>query len=341
MQLHKNGRVRPILSAILISLGYIIVGVLFNFIATEWGQHILKTVDDMADFEEIMDFSFVIITGLILLGFSFYLFYQINNYSDRIHKQQQALLSSERRAMAGIFAASIAHDATNVLTSLRFCLEMLGRNQDLCSSNQELLSTMKQALQDLASLNRRLLDTSKRGISGELSKADLVQEIEKTLRIAKVSHRTQHCSIQYESQIPELFFNMNSMLINEMILNLVMNAADAAINKGEILIKTEQADHYAILEVHDSGPGVPDAIRGKIFDPFFTTKDTGTGLGLLTVKACAELHSGWVELSSSPVLGGALFRIWLPMTLNVSANASQAEQAHIMLSLNQNTSIKA
>jgi len=96
-----------------------------------------------------------------------------------------------------------------------------------------------------------------------------------------------------------------------MLLNLILNAADATHGRGRIDVRLRRAEDMAILEVNDDGPGVPAERRGAIFDAFYSSKAHGTGLGLLTVKVTAEEHGGAVEVETSD-LGGACFRVRLP-----------------------------
>ena len=98
--------------------------------------------------------------------------------------------------------------------------------------------------------------------------------------------------------------------IQETLLNLVLNAADATGGRGRIEVRSFEEDGAHVLEVHDDGPGVPLDIREEVFRAFFTTKADGNGLGLLSVRACAELHGGTAEIGDSP-LGGACFRVTL------------------------------
>jgi signal transduction histidine kinase len=316
MNIRKPFQNRPILNAALIALGYILLGGMYIYFSTGWAHGISDTIEEFASLERFKDTGFIFFSGLVLLIFSFFLFYRLSRYNNRILRQQEVLLESEQRAMAGMFAASVAHDATNILTSLRFCLELLSRETQLNGGSSDLVKTMRTAIQQLSSLNQRLLDSSKRGISGELTEVNLVDEIEKTMRLAQANQRVQHCVMNLEVVETEepFVFKINPLLVNDMLLNLILNAGDAVQSDGgKILVKMEQSDRYAVIEVHDSGPGVPESMKEKIFDPFFTTKKTGSGLGLLTVKACAECHKGWVEVLQSSRLGGALFRIWLPM----------------------------
>ncbi|HQU09128.1 MAG TPA: ATP-binding protein, partial [Opitutales bacterium] len=104
---------------------------------------------------------------------------------------------------------------------------------------------------------------------------------------------------------------IHSTWISEMLLNLVLNAGDATSNAGEILVKVYRSGDFAIIEVHDNGRGIQPKDRERIFEPFFTTKREGSGLGLMTVKACVDRHNGFLQIGTSH-LGGALFSIWLP-----------------------------
>jgi signal transduction histidine kinase len=96
-----------------------------------------------------------------------------------------------------------------------------------------------------------------------------------------------------------------------MIINLMLNAADATESKGKIEIRLSMQSNQICIEVHDNGPGISKENREGLFRPYHTTKPDGTGLGLTTVKTCAEIHGGSVQIDSSH-LGGALFRIVLP-----------------------------
>jgi signal transduction histidine kinase len=124
--------------------------------------------------------------------------------------------------------------------------------------------------------------------------------------------------------------------IQQVCLNLFMNAIHAMPSGGTLRIATEQVVRrkggldlappaaYAVLTVADSGPGIPLADRDKIFEPFFTTKDEGqgTGLGLAVSHGIVKDHDGWIEVDSPPG-GGAVFRVFLPCA--VAAGATLAD----------------
>jgi two-component system sensor histidine kinase HydH len=83
-------------------------------------------------------------------------------------------------------------------------------------------------------------------------------------------------------------------------------------NKGEINVRLLDKDEYIIIEIEDSGSGIPEENLEKIFDPLFTTKQTGTGLGLVTCKNIIEQHGGTISVTSPPTI----FTIKLPKTTN-------------------------
>ncbi len=122
--------------------------------------------------------------------------------------------------------------------------------------------------------------------------------------------------------------------IQQVCLNLLMNAIHAMPNGGALRISAEKVTRrkegldlaapasYAMLEIVDSGPGIPEADRAKIFEPFFTTRDEGqgTGLGLAVSRGIVKDHDGWIEVDS-PLEGGAVFRVFLPCAGSASAGA--------------------
>ena len=100
--------------------------------------------------------------------------------------------------------------------------------------------------------------------------------------------------------------------LNQIWTNIIENAVEAMLGHGELRLRTFCEDHHVVVEIGDSGPGIPPEVKSHIFDPFFTTKGVGegTGLGLSTVQTIVRKHGGYVHVNSRP--GDTRFQVWLP-----------------------------
>ena len=109
-----------------------------------------------------------------------------------------------------------------------------------------------------------------------------------------------------------LLVNTVGTELNQVWTNIIENAIEAMLGNGMLRLRTFREDRYVVVEIGDSGPGIPSEIRPHIFDPFFTTKGVGegTGLGLTTVQTIVRKHGGNIQVSSEP--GDTRFQVWLP-----------------------------
>ena len=142
---------------------------------------------------------------------------------------------------------------------------------------------------------------------------DIVKSLENTLTILnhKLKRRAVVVRREYE-QVPLLVNSFGSEL-NQVWTNIIDNAIDAMGGSGELRVRTYREDACVVVEIGDSGPGIPPEIRPRIFEPFFTTKGVGegTGLGLDTVQRIVKKHRGNIQVTSRP--GDTRFQVWLPL----------------------------
>lgn len=195
---------------------------------------------------------------------------------------------------------------------------------DLEFLHEEIPSALKQSftgLEDVARIVLAMKTFSHQG-EGKVSNYDLNQGINNTLAVSHNRWKlAADVNLDLDDALPEL--NCYTGEINQVILNLVVNAADAIIDligensaeKGKISIRTYQENDFAYLEVADTGKGMTDEVKGKVFDPFFTTKEVGkgTGQGLsLTQRIVVERHHGTIEVESE-YGKGSTFTVKLPL----------------------------
>jgi signal transduction histidine kinase len=142
---------------------------------------------------------------------------------------------------------------------------------------------------------------------------DIVKSLETTLTI--LNHKLkQGVAVHRDYERVPLLVNSFGSELNQVWTNIIDNAIDAMKGKGDLRVRTYRDDGCAVVEIGDSGPGIPPEVEPHIFDPFFTTKGVGegTGLGLDTVQRIVKKHRGSIQVTSDP--GDTRFLVWLPLS---------------------------
>jgi signal transduction histidine kinase len=149
---------------------------------------------------------------------------------------------------------------------------------------------------------------------GELVEVDLHEGLETTLVV--LSHKLKHTSIEivrdYDRSLPKV--TVRGSELNQVWTNLLDNAIDALGEAGTVTITTRRDDDFALVQIADDGPGIPQELLGRVFDPFFTTKGVGqgTGLGLDTARRIVvDRHRGSITAESQP--GRTVLNVRLPL----------------------------
>ncbi len=176
------------------------------------------------------------------------------------------------------------------------------------------LSTLLRTIENSTTRMSNLVRTVKEYTcmdQGPVQNVDVTRSLETTL--GTLAHSLQPgIKIQRVYEPVPLLVNTVGTELNQVWTNIIENAVDAMPGGGELRVRTLREDHYVVVEISDSGPGIPPEIRPYIFDPFFTTKDVGegTGLGLNTVQTIVRKLGGNIQVTSKP--GDTRFQVWLP-----------------------------
>jgi signal transduction histidine kinase len=162
---------------------------------------------------------------------------------------------------------------------------------------------------------------------GGLVEVDIHEGLETTLTV--LGHKLKHTQIeidrQYDRALPQV--TIYGSELNQVWTNLLANAIDAVGEEGTITIRTRRDGECAVVDIADTGPGIPADVREHVFEPFFTTKDVGegTGLGLDTARRIVEeRHGGSLTFDTSEQ--GTIFHVWLPLHPPVAASAMGVDQ---------------
>jgi PAS domain S-box-containing protein len=226
----------------------------------------------------------------------------------------QALIESEKLALTGRLAASLAHEINNPMQTAMGCLGLA--EEMLTEKDGDLHLYLTMALDELkrgARIVKRLKDLNRPVEKAEKAPINLKTLLADILFLTK--NQLQDRDIQATFAPPESAAVIlgSKDLIQQVFLNLVMNAIDAMPGGGEILITLTPTTSPAGFEIkiEDTGSGIKEADLTYLFDPFFTTKEDGIGLGLYICKRIIQEHKGRITLKSV-VNGGTVFTVWLP-----------------------------
>jgi len=237
---------------------------------------------------------------------------------------EERLLQSRKLEAIGQLAGGVAHDFNNLLTVICGYGDLLMKLPELGETGREYAGEILAASQRAARLTRQLMAFGSRQVQ-QIRTIDLnniVRNLEKMLR--RVIGEDVELRISYGAD--PAFINADAGQIEQVIMNLVVNARDAMPKGGRLAIETANANESElVLSVSDTGAGMHAATVSRIFEPFFTTKESGkgTGLGLSMVYGIIRQSGGEVSVVSAPG-EGTTFRISLPRAEQVEADAVDA-----------------
>jgi two-component system NtrC family sensor kinase len=220
---------------------------------------------------------------------------------------------TERLATVGTLAAGVAHEIGNPLAAVVGLVDLIGDIEALDPEERaDAVERVRRELRRIDGIIRELLDFARAG-DEKPGLLDAAEPVEAALRLCdhRARGRAHAVELVVAPDLPAVRANGNRVV--QMVLNLLLNAIDAAGPDGRVRVAVGRDGDDVTIEVVDDGPGIEPHVLGRIFDPFFTTKapGVGTGLGLAVVERLAAEAGGSVEVESSPG-AGATFRVRLP-----------------------------
>jgi PAS domain S-box-containing protein len=256
------------------------------------------------------------------------------------HKALQSqLMQVQKMDSIGRLAGGVAHDFNNVLSSIIGFTELSLMKLPENSPLREHLDIVRESGYKAAALTRQLLAFSRK----QVLKIEVVNLSTLIQNMAKMLGRTVREDIKLELQMasPAIHIMADPVQIEQVLLNLVINARDAMPKGGTVTIRTTDIDldstalgkheriipgPYVQLSVRDTGEGMTRDLQERIFEPFFTTKEIGrgTGLGLSTAYGIVKQHNGYISVYSEPGIG-TIFKIYLPAVTKEMKKEKQQE----------------
>ena len=236
------------------------------------------------------------------------------NDIEQLRRLNEQLIRTEKLAAMGTLAAGVAHEVNNPLASISSLIQMMQSNQNLDEETKDKLKLISTQINRITQVTRDMMDFARIRPAAK-SLVDINTSLEMALRLASFDKSFQKLRLKksFADNLPPVLADTDQL--QQVFLNLFLNARDAMPSGGELFIKTFPNRNDIEIEIADNGTGIEEKNIKQIFDPFFTTKPTGkgTGLGLAVCYGIITAHGGQIEVSENNGRG-TKFVISLPTT---------------------------
>ncbi|MGX9366924.1 ATP-binding protein [Desulfoplanes sp. PS50] len=231
---------------------------------------------------------------------------------NRLAQAENKLQRQERLAALGEMAAGLAHEIRNPLGIVASSAQLLGSSITAKDKDtEELLLVIQEETQRLDTLLNNFLCFG-REVVPLLQPCNLNEFVQTCMNRFSEFFRAKNLDLDIRCTEKTLTAKIDRNLMEQVLLNLVLNAVEASSSGGKILVTCTSHKNNAVIEINDTGEGIPEAIKDKVFNPFFTTKTKGSGLGLAIAYQCVQAHMGSIDIIDHPGQGTRV-RIKLPM----------------------------
>jgi len=237
---------------------------------------------------------------------------QLNESRRKLEEfHQREMARAEHLATLGELAAGLAHEIRNPLAGIAGVVEVMSKDLPANSPSRAVMGDVQKEIRHIQDILNDLLFYA-RPRPPAFHPSDLNATIEQAVMLARQQVRNKPVQILFTANSSLPLVDHDPALIQQVVLNLLLNGIQAISGAGKVEVTATREQDQAIVEVADTGRGIPADALPKIFKPFFTTRSEGTGLGLSLANGIVQSHGGKIEVSSAPGKGSQ-FQIWLPV----------------------------
>ena len=250
----------------------------------------------------------------------------VEDITQRIQLEEQ-LQISEKMASIGMLAAGVAHEVNTPLTGISSFTQMLLEGAEPDDPKTKILEKIERQTFRAAKIVNGLLNLARPGRSDASGPVDLNVVVNDVLGLLEHQLAAGSVTVRRELSTEPVVVHGVEFKLQQVLLNLFLNARDAMSTGGWLGIRTRVDDQSVVVEVSDTGSGIPPETLSRIYDPFFTTKGPGqgTGLGLSVTYGVVQEHHGAIACDSEPGQG-TRFTLTLPRVLRASERTAEALQ---------------
>lgn len=233
---------------------------------------------------------------------------------ERLQSLNERLARAERLAAMGTLAAGVAHEVNNPLASISSLVQMIRESDWIDDETRERLDLILTQIRRISRVTKDLTDFARIRPAAR-QKTNLNQVIESALRLAGFDSGFQKLDVSFETDETIGLIEADPDQLQQVFLNLFLNARDAMPQGGRLSIKIFDDGDFVCVRIEDTGTGMEETEIRQVFDPFFTTKPPGrgTGLGLSVCYGIISAHGGRIEVESKKS-AGSVFTVRLPVS---------------------------
>lgn len=252
--------------------------------------------------------------GPLQLGEQHYLLSFCRDVTEQLRAEEE-LQRANQMALVGQMSVGLAHEIKNPLAGIKTTIDVLSDDLELKPGDKELFARVSNEINRMEKLLKSLLNYA-RPPQPQFDLVDMNRLLDISLgNVETAARRNAELTVQFTrdfaADLPRI--EADSAQLQQVFLNMLLNAVDALESRGTITVLTRREDENQILiSIADTGKGIPETAIDKIFNPFFTTKSKGTGLGLSICKRLVEQHGGRIRVESQ-LERGTSFVITLPL----------------------------
>lgn len=233
---------------------------------------------------------------------------EIGELSKTFNQMVDNIIKSERLSAIGLISSTLEHNIRNDLNTIKMTLEIL-RHKYSTKLDEDTLSRIDLMQRSVVNIQKQIEETLNfiRQTPLKLENISFLKLLEETLKIINAPE-----NIKIDVPLDDISIYCDSSKLTIVLTNLINNSIQALEAGGKITIKASEDNDYSVIQIEDSGSGIPSEVLLKIFEPLVTTKSTGTGLGLASCKYIIEEHSGSITVQNNPTT----FTIKIPKSTN-------------------------
>jgi signal transduction histidine kinase len=236
---------------------------------------------------------------------------EISRTVDQLQQREHEVLRAEQLAAVGQLAAGVAHELRNPLTSIKMLVQTGLEGRPPQGLPPEDLEVLECEIRRMEKYIQTFLDFAKPPRS-ERRACDLLAVVRRAVSLVEGRARRQRVDVEQGAPAGDVRLNIDPEEIQQVLVNLLLNALDALPRGGSIRVEVEPQGGGVEVRVSDNGPGIPPQVHDRLFEPFVTSKENGVGLGLSICKRLVEAHGGSIRGGNLPG-GGAVLALTLPV----------------------------